>query len=153
MSRDPTMDANALSDADQSETVTRDPHHPEEEEEIPEEIEIVVGLMLDGLQDKDTIVRWSAAKGLARLCERLSKEFADQVIESVIDLFAMDCIMQEGGSDAPSFQPDIINVSDSTWHGVCLCIAELSRRGLLVPSNLHRVVPWISIVSRFASYF
>ena len=31
--------------------------------DIPEETEQVMGLLLDGLKDKDTVVRWSAAKG------------------------------------------------------------------------------------------
>ena len=39
----------------------------EEEEgeayDVPEEIEEVIGLLLNGLRDRDTIVRWSAAKG------------------------------------------------------------------------------------------
>ena len=40
----------------------------EEEEEgydVPEEIEEVLGMLLAGLTDRDTVVRWSAAKGYA----------------------------------------------------------------------------------------
>ena len=31
--------------------------------DVPEEIEEVIGLLLNGLRDRDSIVRWSAAKG------------------------------------------------------------------------------------------
>ena len=31
--------------------------------DVPEEIEEVIGILLNGLRDRDTIVRWSAAKG------------------------------------------------------------------------------------------
>ena len=34
-----------------------------EEFGVPEETEVIVGLLLTGLADKDTVVRWSAAKG------------------------------------------------------------------------------------------
>jgi hypothetical protein len=115
----------------------------EEDIHVPEEIEEIVGLLLQGLLDKDTIVRWSAAKGLARICERLPKDFAEQIIDSVVDLFALDCIIS---GDADSEHVDVSNVSDATWHGTCLCIAEMARRGLLVPTSLDRVIPWIARV-------
>jgi hypothetical protein len=121
----------------------------QEEEEIyvPEEIEEVVGLLLQGLLDKDTIVRWSAAKGLARLCERLPRDFAEQIVDSVVDLFALDCIISGDTSGTENcLQVDVSNVNDATWHGTCLCVAEMARRGLLVPSSLDRVIPWISRV-------
>ena len=35
----------------------------EEEFEVAEEVEEILGMVLAGLKDKDTIVRWSAAKG------------------------------------------------------------------------------------------
>lgn len=39
----------------------------EESYEVPEELEEVLGLLLAGLKDRDTVVRWSAAKGYVSL--------------------------------------------------------------------------------------
>uniref|UniRef100_A0A8C9YEG7 Tubulin-specific chaperone D n=1 Tax=Sander lucioperca TaxID=283035 RepID=A0A8C9YEG7_SANLU len=80
--------------------------------------------LLVGLKDKETIVRWSAAKGIGRVTGRLPKELADEVVGSVLDCF--------------SFQE-----TDNAWHGGCLALAELGRRGLLLPSRLTDVVPLI----------
>lgn len=47
-------------------TVAKDNGTEEEEDEdfdIPEEVEEILGVLLTGLKDKDTIVRWSSAKG------------------------------------------------------------------------------------------
>ena len=38
---------------------------------MPEEVEEAAGTLLSALNDCDTVVRWSAAKGIARLAERL----------------------------------------------------------------------------------
>ncbi|XP_072259692.1 tubulin-specific chaperone D [Pyxicephalus adspersus] len=96
----------------------------DEEYDIPEEIEHVIEQLLVGLKDKDTIVRWSAAKGIGRLTGRLPRELADEVVGSVLDCF--------------SFQE-----TNNAWHGGCLALAELGRRGLLLPSRLPDVVPVI----------
>nr|XP_045746113.2 tubulin-specific chaperone D [Mirounga angustirostris] len=92
--------------------------------DIPEEVESVIERLLVGLKDQDTIVRWSAAKGIGRMAARLPKELADDVVGSVLDCF--------------SFQE-----TDNAWHGGCLALAELGRRGLLLPSRLKDVVPVI----------
>ncbi|KAM9493973.1 tubulin-specific chaperone D isoform 1-T4 [Clarias gariepinus] len=97
---------------------------PEEDYEIPEEVENVIEQLLVGLKDKETIVRWSAAKGIGRVTGRLPKELADDVVGSVLDCF--------------SFQE-----TENSWHGGCLALAELGRRGLLLPSRLSDVVPLI----------
>lgn len=55
--------------------------------------------------------RYSAAKGLGRLTNRLPKHFADQVVESTMELFSL-------------------KESDMAWHGGCLALAELGT-GLL----------------------
>ncbi|EFX85430.1 hypothetical protein DAPPUDRAFT_99071 [Daphnia pulex] len=69
--------------------------------------------------------RWySAAKGIGRLTSRLSKNFADQVIESIMELFSL-------------------RESDMAWHGGCLALAELARHGLLLPQRLSSVLPFM----------
>ncbi|KAG7317357.1 hypothetical protein KOW79_019655 [Hemibagrus wyckioides] len=97
---------------------------PEEDYDIPEEVENVIEQLLVGLKDKEAIVRWSAAKGTGRVTGRLPKELADEVVGSVLDCFSF----QETGN---------------AWHGGCLALAELGRRGLLLPSRLPDVVPLI----------
>ena len=49
-------------------THTSHTHHTHQEQEddgyeVPEQIEDVLELLLTGLRDNDTVVRWSAAKG------------------------------------------------------------------------------------------
>ncbi|XP_016070936.1 PREDICTED: tubulin-specific chaperone D [Miniopterus natalensis] len=99
---------------------------PDSEEgyDVPEEVESVIEQLLVGLKDKDTVVRWSAAKGIGRVAGRLPQELADDVVGSVLDCF--------------SFQE-----TDNAWHGGCLALAELGRRGLLLPPRLPDVVPVI----------
>ncbi|KAM4717640.1 tubulin-specific chaperone D [Anableps anableps] len=96
----------------------------DEDYDIPEEVETVIEHLLVGLKDKETVVRWSAAKGIGRVTGRLPKELADDVVGSVLECF--------------SFQE-----TDNAWHGGCLALAELGRRGLLLPSRLTDVVPLI----------
>lgn len=91
-------------------------------EQIPEEIEEIIEQLLAGLRDKDTIVRWSSAKGIGRITNRLGLELAEDVLSSLLDLF--------------TYVED-----DLAWHGGCLALAELARRGLLLPSQLANVVP------------
>ncbi|EGD78176.1 hypothetical protein PTSG_09052 [Salpingoeca rosetta] len=94
----------------------------DDEVDVPEAIEDVLDLLLTGLGDKDTIVRWSSAKGVGRITGRLPKHFADEVVESLQGLFTY-------------------HEADTSWHGGCLALAELARRGLLLPARLTQVVP------------
>lgn len=42
-----------------------------------EKLEFIIQYLLDGLKDDDSIVRWTAAKGIGRITMRLSADFAD----------------------------------------------------------------------------
>ncbi|GBF90082.1 tubulin-folding cofactor D [Raphidocelis subcapitata] len=88
-------------------------------------VEDLIGCLLAGLRDRDTGVRWAAAKGVARLTGCLPAELGAEVIDSVMELFR------------PS-------ESDTAWHGGCLALAELARRSLLLPARLPAVAPVVA---------
>ena len=91
---------------------------------VPDQVEDSMAQLIQSLSDPSTIVRWSSAKGIGRLTERLPSVCADDVLDALLQLF--------GDTER-----------DNSWHGACLSLAELSRRGLLLPSRLNEVVPLI----------
>ena len=102
----------------------------EDEDDVPDQLEDIIELLLFSVQDRDTVVRWSAAKGIGRITMRLPRLLADDVVEAILELF-------EDSDD------------DAAWHGGCLCLAELARRGLLLPERLKAVVPIIGKAMHF----
>ncbi|XP_054742594.1 tubulin-specific chaperone D [Anastrepha obliqua] len=93
-----------------------------EEIVVPDAIEEVIEELLQALRSGGSDIRWSAAKGIGRVTNRLSKELADEVIGSVIDILN-------------PLEPH------EAWHGACLALAELAKRGLLLPHRLRTLVP------------
>lgn len=93
-----------------------------EEIVVPDAIEEVIEELLQALRSGGNDIRWSAAKGLGRVTNRLPKELADEVIGSVIDILS-------------PLEPH------EAWHGGCLALAELAKRGLLLPHRLEELVP------------
>ncbi|CAH0407276.1 unnamed protein product [Chilo suppressalis] len=89
----------------------------DDDQDIPQEVEDVVELLLCSLRDDDTVVRWSAAKGIGRIGARLPALAAADVCECVLGLFAD-------------------NERETAWHGGCMALAELARRGLLSPQQV-----------------
>ena len=117
----------------------RDPDGADDEDEysandlfhVPDQVEDAMAQLLLSLTDPSTMVRWSAAKGVGRITERLPAVCADDVLDAILsDLFI----------DADR---------DGAWHGGCLALAELARRGLLLPKRLGEVVP---VVVRATQY-
>ncbi|KAL8555887.1 hypothetical protein ACS0TY_003631 [Phlomoides rotata] len=80
----------------------------EEDMDVPDIIEDIIELMLLGLRDTDTVVRWSSAKGIGRVTSRLTYSLSDEVLSSILELFSPG----EG---------------DGSWHGGCLTLGELAR--------------------------
>ncbi|KAG0236252.1 hypothetical protein BGW41_000513 [Actinomortierella wolfii] len=119
------------------------PEEDEDDIEVPEEIEGVIERLMNGLRDRDTIVRWSSAKGIGRISNRLPQDMADDVVGSVFELFSEDVFPNAEG------ELDISAASEHTWHGACLAIAELSRRGLLLPHRLQEIIPWVIRALKF----
>ncbi|PWN32854.1 ARM repeat-containing protein [Meira miltonrushii] len=107
------------------------------EEDVPEEVDRYIALLIDALQDKDTIVRYSAAKGISRICSRLPNTFIEQIGDEITGLFAINV------ANIMSAKEDLSNVSEFTWQGCCIALAELARRGLLSAETLGEKMPWI----------
>jgi len=101
----------------------------EDDIDVPQEVEQYVGDLIDSLAHQDTSVRYSAAKGIARVCTRLPSAFVRQITEAIVSLFPLDVIQHPDGS------LDLSTASEFTWQGACFALAELARRGLLAPSQ------------------
>lgn len=95
--------------------------------QVPDAVEDVMGQLLLALKDKATVVRWSAAKGIGRLTERLPIMCAHDVLDALVEQLARN------------------NEADTVWHGSCLALGELARRGLLLPERLPDVIEPILI--------
>ncbi len=87
-------------------------------------LETIIDLLLNSLHDKENIVRWSGAKGIGRLCERLPKQMVDDIFQSVLELFKDE-------------------ENEYSWQGACLCIAELCKRGMILPEKLSDLIPFL----------
>lgn len=98
----------------------------EDTSNVPSLVESILDLLMAGLSDKELYVRWSSAKGLGRITNRLRKSYAVQLVSllcdriSTVALLACDHYALQGG---------------------CLALAELARRGLLLPERLDSVMP------------
>ncbi|KAL7058186.1 hypothetical protein AAHC03_016752 [Spirometra sp. Aus1] len=89
---------------------------------LTKEVAEVIDNLMDALKSKFTFIRWSAAKGLGRICSRLTAPFVEDVLSAILGL----CTRLE---------------TFSAWHGACLALAELGRRCLLLPEKLDKVIP------------
>jgi len=115
----------SLETPNQAQPKVVNPQEEEDDYDVPEEIEDVIEELLNGLRDPETVVRWTSAKGIGRVTGRLPNSLADEVVGSLLEMF--------GDRE-----------TDSAWHGACLAIAELGRRGLLLPNRLQEVITFIT---------
>ena len=81
--------------------------------------------MLDSLRHQSHIVRFSAAKGIGRITSRLSKELSCEIVSNLLNMLDF-------------------RENDSAWHGSCLTLAELGRRGMILPEQLESVIEHVN---------
>ncbi|XP_060524658.1 tubulin-specific chaperone D [Cylas formicarius] len=115
-----------LSAGDMESTFSSDFDNSASEEyiEVPDDVEEIIDQLIQGLRCPDSVVRWTAAKGVGRVTSRLPKDLADDVVGYVVELLGP-------------------RENDAAWHGGCIALAELGRRGFLLPERLPQVVPLI----------
>ncbi|KIJ62569.1 hypothetical protein HYDPIDRAFT_157330 [Hydnomerulius pinastri MD-312] len=131
--------ARALEGAE-SQGNNQDDNGEDDDIDVPEEVETILEELFKCLQDRDTVVRWSAAKGIGRLSERLPTDFSSQVLETILGLFSIHTIAGASVYDMPS-------IAEATWHGACLASAEMARRALVHPTLLSQLLDWLNKAS------
>ncbi|GAA5901804.1 hypothetical protein JCM6882_008678 [Rhodosporidiobolus microsporus] len=95
----------------------------QEEEEVPEEVEVIVGELIEGLGHPDTLPRYSSAKYLSRLCSALPSSFSSQIVDAVLST------LEEALSEAND--QGLADQAEGKVQGACLACGEMARRGLL----------------------
>lgn len=83
-------------------------------------IELSIEICLENLSNKDSNVRYLIAKYISNICQKLSKNLSDQIINLVFSKFEM--------------------ASEELLHGICLIIGESIRKKILSPDYLPTVI-------------
>ncbi|GAM85093.1 hypothetical protein ANO11243_030960 [Dothideomycetidae sp. 11243] len=78
-------------------------------------VEGVIDMLLQSLNDRDTQVRFAAAKALGAIISRLDRALASQVIDAVVSMFGIDSSVS--GLDFSFEEPH-------RWHGLTLSLAH-----------------------------
>ncbi|ORX34799.1 armadillo-type protein [Kockovaella imperatae] len=120
-------------------------------------LEDQLGDLLGSLSDKDTIVRYSSAKYLARMTALLPDSLGQQMVDATIQCFsgtdeepvvetAYGVVVDPGGTDATEGTMGLggleLTRGEARWHGCCLAIAEMARRALIRVQAVQQVVQW-----------
>ncbi|WVQ76181.1 hypothetical protein IAR50_005840 [Cryptococcus sp. DSM 104548] len=130
-----------------------------DEDDLPEGLEEVLDEFMGGLSDKDTIVRYSSAKYLSRLSNLLPPDLSDQIVGATIALFSgtpeepavfSSCgsIIDPGGSPHTGGTFALsggieTQRGEARWHGVCLALGEMARRGLVHEEQVWEAMEWV----------
>lgn len=105
----------------------------DDSEDVPDEIEGVVDEMLIALRDRDTTIRWSAAKYMVRIASRVPSEFADQLLDAVMEVYTVHYVQGE----------ELNPITEPSWHGATLACAEFARQGLINKLKVATALEWV----------
>ncbi|KAJ2834890.1 hypothetical protein GGI24_000177 [Coemansia furcata] len=87
--------------------------------------------------DADPEISEEVETCVGRITERLPRGLVQEIVSAVIGMLQDETL-------APATGPiDVSMTSEFSWHGSLLCLAELSRRGLLTPLALRETIPWV----------
>ncbi|KAK6106480.1 Catenin-beta-like Arm-motif containing nuclear family protein [Brugia pahangi] len=104
----------------------------DEVHEVPyAKLEVVLNTILESLRDRHTDIRWAGAKGIGRILSRLPKHLASDVLCNIIKF---------------NFN---LHSGNAAWHGGCLAVAELARRGFLPLERLPDIMKILLIALVF----
>lgn len=84
-------------------------------------VEQILGTLFNSLESHLVVVRWSSSKGIGRIVERLPFEDALQAVNYLFTLF--------DHTD-----------NENLIHGACLTLAQFNLRGIVLPSDIPRVL-------------
>ncbi|MBW0479625.1 hypothetical protein O181_019340 [Austropuccinia psidii MF-1] len=99
-------------------------------------IEATIDDLLQCLQDKDTVVRWSAAKYLARIAKCLPDSLSEEVCDAILQLYDAQPRKEQNK------KLDSGGVSEHIWHGACLACAEFLQSKIFPLSRLETLIKW-----------
>ncbi|RKP21438.1 ARM repeat-containing protein [Rozella allomycis CSF55] len=97
----------------------------DEEVWVDESVDEIINYLLENVGDKETVIRWSVAKGMARIVYRLPFNMANQILTCLVDIFTF--------SEPSVYQCHLL-------HGLCLTFAQLLHRGLVPKIFLDKIL-------------
>ncbi|KAK5731496.1 hypothetical protein LTR17_011384 [Elasticomyces elasticus] len=96
-------------------------------------LEEAIDYLLRSLGDRDTPVRYAAAKALSLIVQELDPEMGHEVIQAILDTFKEDLPRH-------STKLDFRNVDPLKWHGLTLALAHVLFKRTASPEQLPDII-------------
>ncbi|KAI7283739.1 hypothetical protein KC345_g2748 [Hortaea werneckii] len=106
-------------------------------------LEDVIDYLLRSLADRDTPVRYAAAKALSLIVLELETEMGHEVIQAVLDSFWED--VPHDGSGIPDFR----TANALKWHGLTLALAHSLFKRTASPEQLPDIINALAAALQF----
>ncbi|RMZ11612.1 hypothetical protein D0860_03304 [Hortaea werneckii] len=106
-------------------------------------LEDVIDYLLRSLADRDTPVRYAAAKALSLIVLELETEMGHEVIQAVLDRFWED--VPRDGSGIPDFR----TANALKWHGLTLALAHSLFKRTASPEQLPDIINALAAALQF----
>jgi hypothetical protein len=94
-----------------------------------------MNVQIVGLGDSDTVVRWAAAKGVAKLVKMFDGATVNRILDDLLNALERD---------TKRILPD-----PTTCHGISLAFAEISRLAVIPLERISVILSWACYLLRF----